>query len=201
MKRSTKAVGVVLGASLIALVGCEKEKPVTQPASGSQASDHGHAHGPGGEHLDQPKAAAPAAQPSDHGHAHGPGGEHLDQPTPAAGDHGAATNLGSTTIGPFNVTASRTAGTLVAGKEVVVDVIVTPAAGATAKATAVRYWIGVESGQGSVKARGDVEDPARPNRWHSHAELPSPIPPGSKLWIEIDDDQGVTSVGSLELLT
>lgn len=47
----------------------------------------------------------------------------------------------------------------------------------------VRGWIGVESGQGSMKARFGKETDTR---MHGHPEVPDPIPPGSALWLEIE---------------
>jgi len=116
-----------------------------------------------------------------------------------AGHGGAVIELGAGTIGSFDVKATRDQGQLVAGKEAPIDVTVTPAAGSTAKATAVRFWIGTEDAKGSVKARAEVENSAEPNRWHTHAEVPDPMPAGSKLWVEIEDDKGGKAVGSFEL--
>jgi hypothetical protein len=122
--------------------------------------------------------------------------EHKD----AAAGHGVAViQLGTSTIGGFDVKATRDEGQIVAGKDAPIDVTVTPAAGSTAKATAVRFWIGTEDGKGSVKAKADIENPAEPNRWHTHAEIPNPMPTGSKLWVEIEDDKGGKSVGSFDL--
>ena len=67
------------------------------------------------------------------------------------------------------------------------------------KAAAVRFWIGTEDAKGSVKAKAEVEDPKDPNRWHVHAEVPSPIPAGSRFYFEIEDDKGGTHVGSFDL--
>ena len=68
-----------------------------------------------------------------------------------------------------------------------------------AKATAVRFWIGTEDAKGSVKAKADIENPAEPNRWHTHAEIPNPLPAGCKLWVEIETDTGEKVVGSFDL--
>lgn len=115
------------------------------------------------------------------------------------GHGGAVIQLGSSTIGAFAVNATRDEGAIVAGKDAPIDVTVTPAAGSTVKANAVRFWIGTEDAKGSVKAKADIENPAEPNRWHTHAEIPNPIPAGSRLWVEIEDDKGAKSVGSFEL--
>lgn len=127
----------------------------------------------------------------DHGHEHAP--------VSAAGHGGAVIQLGTSTIGTFDVKATRDEGQIVAGKDAPIDVTVTPTAGSTAKAVAVRFWIGTEDAKGSVKAKADIENPAEPNRWHTHAELPNPIPAGSKLWVEIETDGGKKVVGSFDL--
>jgi hypothetical protein len=120
---------------------------------------------------------------------------------PAKDDHhgGPVIDLGTGFIGAFSVNATRDQGQIVAGKDAPIDVTVTPASGGTAKAVGVRFWVGTEDGKGSVKAKADIEDPKEPNRWHTHAEIPNPIPAGSKLWVEIEDDKGALVTGSFDL--
>jgi hypothetical protein len=120
-------------------------------------------------------------------------------PRHAPGHGGAVIALGAGTIGGFSVVATRDQGPIVAGKDAPIDVTVTPADGGGARPTAVRFWIGVEDGAGSVKARAEIENPAEPNRWHTHAEIPSPLPAGSKLWVEIEDQSGAKATGSFDL--
>ena len=55
------------------------------------------------------------------------------------------------------------------------------------KPKAVRFWVGVQSGEGSVKAKAEEETPGN---WHTHAEVPDPLPPGSKFWVEVEPAQG-----------
>jgi hypothetical protein len=159
--------------------GCEEKKPApnttaAKPATSAKADDHGHDHGPGGEHA--------PAKPAQAGHG------------------GKVIALGEQTIGGFMAVATRDEGKIEAGKDAPIDVTVTPAAGSTAKAVAVRFWIGTEDGKGSAKAKAEIEDPkGAPNRWHTHAEIPNPIPAGSKLWVEIESDKGVKSVMGFEL--
>jgi hypothetical protein len=154
-------------AAMISLSGCEEKKPAATPA---KADDHGHDHGPSGEHA-----------------------------APKAGHGGAVIALGEQTIGSFSAKATRDEGQIVAGKDAPIDVTVTPVAGATTKAVAVRFWIGTQDAKGSVKAKAEIEDPKDPNRWHVHAEIPNPMPTGSKLWVEIEDDKGGTVAGSYDL--
>lgn len=169
---SSFAVCTLLAASLAVIPACEDKKP------GSPSPE-----------------ATSANAPDDHGHEHAA----AKPPAPAAGHGGAVIELGASTIGPFEVRATRDEGQIVAGKDAPIDVTVTPVAGFTAKATAVRFWIGAEDAKGSVKAKAAVENPAEPNRWHTHAEIPNPMPAGSRLWVEIEDDTGAKSVGSFEL--
>jgi hypothetical protein len=140
-----------------------------------------------------PPAPAPAGtKPADdHGHDHAP--------APVAGHGGEVIQLGTATIGKFDVKATRDEGQIVAGKDAPIDVTVTPTAGSAAKPTAVRFWIGTEDAKDSVKAKADIENPAEPNRWHTHAEIPNPIPTGSKLWVEIETETGEKALGSFEL--
>jgi hypothetical protein len=157
-------------ATLSTLTGCEEKKPAATPSIPTKADDHGHDHGPSGEHA-----------------------------APKAGHGGAVIALGEQTIGSFTAKATRDEGQIVAGKDAPIDVTITPVAGATTKAVAVRFWIGTQDAKGSVKAKAEIEDPKDPNRWHVHAEIPNPMPTGSKLWVEIEDDKGGTAIGSYDL--
>jgi hypothetical protein len=142
------------------------------------------------------KSAPPAPSGASTTPAPAPAPEHKDS---GAGHGGPVIDLGSSTIGPFDVKAMRDQGVIVAGKDAPIDVTVTPSSGATAKAAAVRFWIGTQDAKGSVKAKADIENPAEPNRWHTHAEVPNPLPENSMLWVEIEDDKGGTSTGSFAL--
>jgi hypothetical protein len=87
---------------------------------------------------------------------------------------------------------------ILAGGDAPIDVWVT---GGTAKVVGVRFWIGTEDAKGSIKAKAEIEFPAEPNHWHTHAEIPDPMPAGSKLWVEVEDDKGGRSVASFDLKT
>jgi hypothetical protein len=126
----------------------------------------------------------------------------LAAPTPAPGSPGTAGHgggiieLGNAQIGGYAVRASRDVGDIKPGGDAPIDVWLT--GGDIAKVKAVRFWIGTQSGDESTKAKADIEIPAEPNHWHTHADVPNPMPPGSKLWVEIETDQG-KHVGSFEL--
>jgi hypothetical protein len=157
-------------AAVSTLTGCEEKKPATTPSTAAKGDGHGHDHGPAGEHA-----------------------------APKAGHGGAVIALGEQTIGSFSAKATRDEGPIVAGKDAPIDVTIAAGAGSSVKAVAVRFWIGVQNAKGSVKAKAEIEDPKDPNRWHVHAEIPNPVPEGSKLWVEIEDEKGGTSVGSFDL--
>lgn len=145
------------------------------------------------------KPSAKKAADSHDGHDHGPGDDHGKPDSHAPGHGGAVIALGEQTVGPFNVKATRDEGAIVAGKDAPIDATVTPAAGGTAKATAVRFWIGTQDAKGSIKAKAEVEDPKDPNRWHVHAEIPNPLPAASKLWVEIESSTGEKHVVGFDL--
>lgn len=165
---------------LFGLLGACENKPTTPPpaptpansgASAPKHDDHaGHDHAKGDKHDD---------------HDHAAGDKHDDHDS-----HGPTTVLGNASIGSFAVVASR-AGDVTPGGEIAVDIDITPAAGTAAKVGAVRVWIGEQDGKGSMKAKLDSD--------HGHVEVPKPMPAGSKLWVEIEDDKGAKSLGSFDL--
>ncbi len=168
----------VLSASLFMASGCKESHPDhAKPEAG--AADHGHAHDGGTAHSDPHAPANPTAGHGGHG--------------------GAVIDLGSATIGGFIAAATRDDGQIVAGKDAPIDVTVAPAAGNAAKVVAVRFWLGTEDAKGSVKAKAEIENPAEPNRWHTHAEVPGVIPEGCKLWVEVEDDQGAKHTVGFDL--
>lgn len=122
----------------------------------------------------------------EHGHEHGDAHE----------DEGPVIELGSGTIGDWSVRAARDAHPISPGGESPVDVWVT---GGSGKPSAVRYWIGVQDASGSVKALASIEDPADQTHWHTHVEIPKPLPEGSKLWIEIENQSGKKIALSFDL--
>lgn len=160
--------------SLAPLSGCEDKKPATttpaaQQPPKSDGHDHDHANDKDHDH--------------DHDHAHG----------------GPVIDLGEQTIGDFIVKVTRDEAPIVPGKDAPIDVIATPGPSATTKVAAVRFWVGTQDAKGSVKAKGEIEDVKEPNRYHTHAEIPNPIPAESKLWVEIEDDKGAKLSGGFDL--
>lgn len=139
----------------------------------------------------KPEPAAPAvggakpAKPDSHAHADGTTHDHADDH-----HHGETTPLGEQTVGGFTVRASRD-GDIVPGKDAPIDVWVTGGP----RIAAVRFWIGTKDGRGSVKARAELEK----DNWHTHAEIPSPLPEGSQLWVEIEGAAGERVVVGFDL--
>jgi hypothetical protein len=178
------AAMLLLSASFAALAACDrKPAPAGAPAPAAGAHDHGaagaHDHG------------AADAHDHDHaGHDHGADG---------AGDHGhhdgPVVDLGRAAVGAFQVAATRDAGDIKPGGEAAFDVEVTGAA----KVAAVRLWVGTRDAKGSMRVRADIEDPRNPARWHAHVEVPSPLPEGAALWVEIEDEAGQKTAGSFAL--
>ena len=77
------------------------------------------------------------------------------------------------------------------GGEGAFDVVVTGG-----KPKAVRFWVGTEDAKGSVKAKAEEETP---DNWHTHAEVPDPLPAGSKFWVEVEPPTGATFKASFDL--
>ena len=78
-----------------------------------------------------------------------------------------------------------------AGGEGAFDLIVTGG-----KPKAVRFWVGTEDAQGSVKAKAEEETT---DTWHTHTEVPDPLPPGSKFWAEVEPPTGEKFTVSFDL--
>lgn len=127
------------------------------------------------------------------GHKDGDGHDHKD------GDHedghgheahGTRVELGKVDVGGFSVTVA-VLGEIKAGAEGVLDIKVE---GDTDPA-AVRAWVGVESGEGSLKGNLPKED----DDYHGHVEVPETMPEGSAVWVEIEDADGKKSSASFKL--
>ncbi len=152
--------GLAVTAAL-ALGGCEKQPgPAPSAHKGKPAPAHDHGH----DHDD-----------GDHDHAHSADQKH---------------ELGTATIGAYNVSATRY-GQPAPGKEIEVDL---RAAGSTAP-TALRLWIGTQDARGSLKAKAEPEA----DHHHAHVEVPDPLPPDARLWVEIETGSGPPAVGSFAL--
>ena len=141
-----------------------------------------------------PDVVAPTPAPAVDPNA---GHDHAADPH-AAGGHGdgAVIALGTFKLGTFEVTVTRDVGAITAGGEAAIDATL---AGQTANVSAVRFWIGTSDGKGSVKAKAEIEDPTQPNRWHTHAEVPTPLPTNAQVWVEIEVKSGEKLAAACDL--
>lgn len=98
-----------------------------------------------------------------------------------AEDHGVPKALGSMTIGAHTFAVTQF-GDITPGKESAVEMDFPD--GKPVPST-VRAWIGIESGEGSLKQRCGKEGD---HGLHGHIEVPKTLPVGSKLWIEIEEN-------------
>ena len=152
--------------------------PAKAPATDSHDhahSGHDHAHGEGHDHDH--------ADGHSHTHEGGAGG--------MAHSHGPTVELGEQVAGALTVKAARD-GDVTPGGELPVDIWIT---GGSARVNSVRFWVGIESAKGSVKAKAALET----DNWHNHAEVPSPLPEDSKLWVSIELGDGTKSLVSFDL--
>ena len=91
--------------------------------------------------------------------------------------------IGEKTVGSLKLVATMDeAIKATGGGEGAFDLVITGG-----KPRAVRFWVGTENGEGSVKAKAEEETT---DNWHTHAEVPSPLPPGSKFWAEVEPPAG-----------
>ena len=125
-------------------------------------------------------ANAPSAAPA----ATGPGAA-----APQSGEH-ARLPIGEKTVGDLKLVATMDA-PVKPGDEGAFDVVITGG-----KPKAVRFWVGTESGEGSVKAKAEEETT---DNWHTHTEVPDPLPPGSKFWVEVEPPTGEKFTQSFDL--
>ena len=91
--------------------------------------------------------------------------------------------LGETTAGGLKLVATMDEPVKAAGGgEGAFNLVITGG-----KPKAVRFWVGTEAGEESVKAKAEEETAGD---WHAHAEVPKPLPPGSKFWAEVEPPTG-----------
>lgn len=99
----------------------------------------------------------------------------------------ATTSLGTITIDGFEMEVIQE-GRVVAGQEATFEITIN----GNKEPKAVRVWIGIESGRGSRKGKAHKHD----DKMEVHADVPDPMPEGSRLWIEVENNDKKT-VGSI----
>jgi hypothetical protein len=170
MMMTTRTIGLSVSASMLTLlVGLAG---CDKKAQAPASDGHTHSEGDGHDHG----TSVPGKTADSHDDGHG---------------HGETVQLGEQTVDGMTVKASRD-GAITAGKDAAIDVWVT---GGTGKVAAVRFWIGTQDAKGSMKAKAELEK----DNWHTHAEVPAPLPAGSKLWVEVELESGSKSVAGFEL--
>lgn len=166
----------------IALAGCDKaqEKTATKEDANSAASN--------------PAASAKPAAPKKKEQGNAVDDKYVGLGG-TSGHGGEVIALGTTKLGAFEVRASRDKVEFKPGGDAPIDVWIDGGVGKGV--AAVRFWIGAEDAKGSIKAKADIED----GKWHTHVEIPSPLPGGSKLWVEVEESGGKKTIGSFDLKT
>lgn len=170
-----------VGIALVALAGCDKKADAPAPAKPAPATPAAPAAAPAAPAAPATPAASntpakPKSGSDDHddGHHHGP-----------------TTQLGEQSVNGFTIKASRD-GDITPGGDAPIDALVT---GGGAKVSVVRFWVGTKDAKGSVKAKAALEGA----QWHTHAEIPNPLPPGSQLWVEIETEKGEKIAAGFDL--
>jgi hypothetical protein len=107
------------------------------------------------------------------------------QPPTPMGAHGEERSLGTLSIGGRTIEVVQ-AGKVTPGQEAFFDLHVRDDRPMPA---VVRGWIGIETAEGSMKARFGKEGD---RGLHAHIEVPKVLPAGSRLWIEVEDGGTVT---------
>ena len=157
------------------LGGCDDGTTTTKKGSGETSS------------AKPTPGAEPKAKKSHKGHHHKEGEEHHDDEKhteEGGGDHPDAVSLGTKTVGGLKLEAKQ-AELVKAGGDGAFDLRITGGA----KPKAVRFWVGLEDQEGSVVERAEEEEESE-GTWHTHVEVPDPLPPGSQFWAEIEPQSG-----------
>ena len=110
---------------------------------------------------------------------------------PTAGEH-KRIPIGEKSVGNLKLVATMDE-PVKPGGEGAFDLVITGG-----KPKAVRFWVGTEDAKGSVKAKAEEETT---DNWHTHAEVPNPLPPGSKFWAEVEPPAGEKFNVSFDLKT
>ena len=101
----------------------------------------------------------------------------------AADEHkGKRTELGKQEIAGYTVAVTQI-GEPKGGAELALEIVLTGGAG---KPKAVRAWYGVESAEGTPKAKAVETE----KYWDADIELPAKLPENAKCWIEIETPDG-----------
>lgn len=129
------------------------------------------------EDVSSPKGAVALADKDKHEHKEGEKHEHKED------EHkGEKKDLGKKEIGGYTVQVAQV-GDVKAGEEAV---FVITLSGGSGKPKAIRGWVGVESGERSIKSKAEDEE----KEYHLHHEVSKPMPAKSMLWVEVETSAG-----------
>ncbi|MBL8754394.1 MAG: hypothetical protein JNK15_13915 [Planctomycetes bacterium] len=118
-----------------------------------------------------------------------PANNNTAQPPVDDHGHGPQQSLGNLTVGAHTFEVVQ-AGAVQAGEEAVLY-LKFPAG--KPLPTTVRAWIGVASGEGSMKGKLTKDGESQ---LHGHCDAPAKLPEGSKVWVEIEEN-GAKATGSV----
>ena len=105
-------------------------------------------------------------------------------------------STGTSEVSKTLTIAGNTFNVLVKGSitpNAVLDVSIVQSSGAPA--AAIRVWVGDESGVGSLKVRVHSHGASS----HAHAKAPAKLPQNSALWIEVQNTDGTSGSGSIQV--
>ncbi len=131
----------------------------------------------------------------DHKHEHGDhdhdGHDHDDHDHEDGEDHehGERVVLGEAMTGKLSIVAA-VLGHIEAGKEAVFEYAIKGG-----DIHAVRTWVGDKSAKGAMKAKLGMEK----GNYHGHIEVAEKLPEGSKVWLEIESEDGTKQTVSFPL--
>jgi predicted small secreted protein len=97
-----------------------------------------------------------------------------------AGESGGSRLLGTTQMGSYSVKVTQDSDYKPGGKT---KYMIKPSGG-QGEPTAVRAWVGNESGEGSLKAKAGYD--AADGDYDAFVEVPANPSPDAKLWVEIE---------------
>ena len=127
---------------------------------------------------------------SSHTHTNGSSTVEADHDDSGHSHGGNAHDLGTVEIGGSELSVSMS-GSVSPNTQLHVDV--THAGGPIP--VEIRLWVGVKSGEGSLKSKADGNG----GHWHGHVECPKSIDSDTKLWIEAESTDGTRTAKALPL--
>ncbi len=157
-------------------------------ASDAHHDGDGHDHGTEADHDGDEHEAGDHDGHDHDGHDHD-GHDHDGHDHGEDAHHGPRHDLGEVEVAGLSLKVA-VLGAVEAGREAVLDIEVTGG-----PCAALRAWIGIASGRGSMKARLDGTN----GDFHGHIEVPSTLPTGSAIWLDVEGPGGTRERMSVAL--